>query len=132
MVTAYFTASSLDGFIADQDNDLGWLFKQPIDEDGPMHYGPFIDGVGAFAMGATTYLWIKEHHVDRGEAWDYHQPAWVMTHRELPVIEGADVRFTQADVASVHAEMVAAAGEKDVWLVGGGDLVGQLAAAGLL
>ena len=132
MVTAYFTASSLDGYIADQDNDLGWLFKQPIDEHGPMHYGAFIDGVGALVMGATTYRWIKEHHVDRGETWDYHQPTWVMTHREQPVIEGADVRFTQSDVATVHAEMVRAAGEKDVWLVGGGDLVGQFADAGLL
>jgi dihydrofolate reductase len=132
MVTAYFTASSLDGFIADQDNELAWLFKQPIDENGPMHYGPFIDGVGAFVMGATTYLWIKEHHVDRGEPWDYSQPCWVMTHRDLPAIPGADVRFAQGSVAAVHAEMVAAAGERDIWLVGGGDLVGQFADAGLL
>ena len=32
----------------------------------------------------------------------------------------------------VHAEMVAAAGGKDVWVVGGGDLAGQFAEAGLL
>jgi dihydrofolate reductase len=32
----------------------------------------------------------------------------------------------------VHAEMVAAAGAKNVWLVGGGDLVGQFHDAGLL
>ena len=40
-------------------------------------------------------------------------PAWVMTHRDLPRIDGADVRFASGDVADVHAAMVAAAGEKD-------------------
>jgi dihydrofolate reductase len=38
----------------------------------------------------------------------------------------------RGDVAPVHAEMVAAAGGKNVWIVGGGDLVGQFADAGLL
>ncbi|MDH2414708.1 dihydrofolate reductase family protein [Nocardioides sp. CER19] len=132
MVTAYFTASSLDGFITDEHNELGWLFKQPIDANGPMHYGPFIDGVGALVMGATTYLWIKEHHVDAGDEWGYSQPAWVMTHRDLPVVEGADVRFRRGPVAPVHAEMTAAAGGKALWVVGGGDLAGQFADAGLL
>ena len=34
--------------------------------------------------------------------------------------------------APVHAEMAAAAGGKNVWIVGGGDLAGQFADAGLL
>jgi dihydrofolate reductase len=59
-------------------------------------------------------------------------PAVVFTHRDLPRVEGADLRFTAGDVASVHAELVAAAGGKDVWVVGGGDLAGQFADAGLL
>ena len=44
----------------------------------------------------------------------------------------ADVRFVSGDVAPVHAEMVAAAGSKNVWIAGGGDLAGQFADAGLL
>jgi dihydrofolate reductase len=55
----------------------------------------------------------------------------VFTHRGLPTVEG-DVRFVQGDVAPVHAEMAAAAGGKDVWVVGGGDLAAQFAEAGLL
>jgi dihydrofolate reductase len=35
-------------------------------------------------------------------------------------------------VAAVHEAMVRAAGEQNVWLAGGGDLVGQFADAGLL
>ena len=45
---------------------------------------------------------------------------------------GADLRFASGDVTTVHAELLAAAGGKDVWVVGGGDLAGQFADAGLL
>ncbi len=88
-------------------------------------------------MGSTTYEWVVEHEslVDNPDKWsDWYgdRPTWVFTHRDLPVVEGANIRFTQAPVAEVHAEMVAAAGDKDIWLMGGGDLVGQFADAGLL
>jgi dihydrofolate reductase len=56
----------------------------------------------------------------------------VFTSRELQVVPGADISFVQGEVGPVHAEMVEAAGGKNVWIVGGGDLVGQFADAGLL
>ena len=87
--------------------------------------------VGALAMGATTYQWVLDHLEADGEAWPYPQPTWVFTHRTFPPPPG-DVRFTQADVRDVHAAMVEAASGRGVWLVGGGDLVGQFADAGLL
>jgi dihydrofolate reductase len=64
--------------------------------------------------------------------WPYDIPCWVFTHRELPVVLGAPIEFTSANVAAVHKAMVAAAGEKNVWIVGGGDLAGQFADEGLL
>lgn len=120
--TTYLTATSLDGFIATEDNDLSWLFQFEGDDSGNPYPG-FIAGVGALAMGATTYEWILAH--DEGP-WPYaDQRSWVFTHRDLPTREGAAVTFTAEDVAAVHAEMVEAAAGRDVWLVGGGDLVGQ-------
>ncbi|MFC4782917.1 dihydrofolate reductase family protein [Nocardioides sp. MAHUQ-72] len=130
--TTYYTATTLDGFIADEHDSLDWLFVQHIDEDGPMSYGAFIAGIGALAMGATTYEWIRAHHLDKGEPWAYEQPTWVFTHRDLPPIEGADVRFVADDVRPVHAAMAEAAGGRDLWVVGGGDLACQFAEAGLL
>ena len=41
-------------------------------------------------------------------------------------------RFDRDDVRRVHAEMTEAADGKDLWVVGGGELVGQLHDAGLL
>ncbi|KRF19772.1 deaminase [Nocardioides sp. Soil797] len=129
MVTQFYTASSLDGFIATEDNSLEWLFRQDIDMDGPMAYPAFGAEKGALAMGATTYEWIVENN----ETWDYISPTWVFTHRELPAKKGGgDVHFTQAAIADVHREMTEAAAGKNIWLLGGGDLVGQFADAGLL
>lgn len=45
---------------------------------------------------------------------------------------GADIRFVGGDVRRVHAAMRAAAGRKNIWIVGGGDLAGQFHDAGLL
>ena len=73
--------------------------------------------------------WVMQHEEGR---WGYSQPAWVFAHRDLDLPEGADVRLAQGGVAEVHAEMLAAAGGKDLWIVGGGDLAGQFADAGLL
>ncbi|MFD6392421.1 dihydrofolate reductase family protein [Nocardia sp. NPDC060259] len=42
------------------------------------------------------------------------------------------MRFVAGEVAAVHEQMVAAAAGRDIWIVGGGDLAGQFADAGLL
>ena len=135
-LTQYYTATTLDGFIADAENSLGWLFTRKREPDGPQNYADFIAGVGAMAMGSTSYEWILGHELagkDPAEwKWPYEIPCWVFTHRELQVVPGAPVTFTSGDVAAVHPEMVAAAKGRNVWIVGGGDLAGQFADAGLL
>lgn len=131
MRTIYYTATTLDGFLADDHDSLDWLLTQPIDEDGPFHYNAFVREVGALAMGATTYEWVLAHNDRTGERWAYEQPTWVFTHRDLPRA-AEDVTLTSAPIAEVHAEMAAAAGGQDLWVVGGGDLAGQFAEAGLL
>jgi dihydrofolate reductase len=129
--TVYYTATTLDGFLADEHDSLDWLFKQPQDEHGPMNYGDFIKGIGAMAMGATTYQWIVDHLAGTGEPWTYEIPCWVFTHRDLEPI-GDGITFTHEPVPEVHAAMTAAAGGRDLWMVGGGDLAAQFAERGLL
>jgi dihydrofolate reductase len=135
-LTQYYTATTLDGFIADQSHSLDWLFTRDQDRAGPLNYAGFIAEVGAVAMGSTTYEWVLDHEfADKDPAewkWPYEQPTWVFSGRELTPVPGADLRFVRGDVAPVHAEMVEAAGGRNVWVVGGGDLAGQFADAGLL
>ena len=134
MKTQYFTASSLDGFIATEDDSLEWLF--PLGDINETSYPSFITGVGALAMGSATYEWMLRHAetvaAETGSAWPYTQPTWVFSSRALPEIPEADVRFVRGDVRPVHAAMRAAAGAKNIWIVGGGDLAGQFHDARLL
>ncbi len=134
MKTQYYTATSLDGFIATEDDSLEWLF--PLADVNESSYPGFIAQVGAAAMGSATYEWLLRNAdkvaAETGSPWPYTQPVWVFTHRALPAVAGADVRFVRGDVRPVHEHMRAAAGTKNVWIVGGGDLAGQFLDAGLL
>jgi dihydrofolate reductase len=134
MKTQYYTAASLDGFIATEDDSLDWLF--PLGDIGATSYPEFISGVGALAMGSVTYEWMLRHAdqvaTETGSPWPYAQPVWVFTRRSLPVAEGAKLHFVQGDVRPVHQEMATVAGSKNIWIVGGGDLAGQFFDAGLL
>jgi dihydrofolate reductase len=134
MKTQYYVASSLDGFIATPDNSLDWLLQ--LGDLESTSYPTFIREVGAIAMGSTTYEWILRHQVrldsPAPQPWAYEQPAWVFTSRSLPMVHGADIRFVRGDVRPVHRQMIAAAGRKNVWIVGGGELAGQFHDHGLL
>lgn len=128
--TVFYTATSLDGFIADPDDSLSWLMSRNQDRDGPLNYDDFIADIGAAAMGRTTYEWILEHE-GPDAAWPYDIPCWVFSNHDVAPIDG-DIRFVKGDVSEHHAAMVEAAGGKGVWVVGGGDLAAQFADAGLL
>jgi dihydrofolate reductase len=134
MKTQYYTASSLDGFIAGPGDSLDWLFQ--LGDVNDTSYPTFIKDVGALAMGSATYEWMHQHvlapDADHPMAWPYEQPTWVFSSRTLPGVPGADIRFARGDVGPVHRDMVAAAEGKNVWIVGGGELVGQFHDAGLL
>jgi dihydrofolate reductase len=127
----YFTATTLDGFIADEHDSLAWLFEQHTDEGGPAGYAEFIAGIGTMVMGATTYGWIGDHLRSTGEKWEYDIPCWVFTHREHALL-GDDIRFVAGEVREHHPAIAESAGDRDIWVVGGGDLAGQFADLGLL
>jgi dihydrofolate reductase len=134
MKTQYYTATSLDGFIATEDDSLEWLF--PLGDLNDSSYPAFISEVGALAMGSATYEWMlrNAHKVaaEAGSPWPYIQPVWIFSSRKLPLTDGANIRFVSGDVRHVHADMRAAAGSKNIWIIGGGDLAGQFYDAGLL
>lgn len=129
MPTVYYTATSLDGFLADPDDGLEWLDTLPPPQ--PSTYEDFIARVGSIAMGSATYQFILRH-TKQGNPWPYEQPCWVFTTRTHEKPHGARVEFVRGPVAEAFAQIKAAAGEKDVWVAGGGDLAAQFHDAGLL
>jgi dihydrofolate reductase len=135
--TQYYCASSLDGYIAEADDTIDWLRKYEGSFEGegvePIKgsYQRYYEGVGALTMGSVTYEWILG---ELGE-WPYKgKPCWVLSSRDLPkpAGEGVDVRIVEAKVPELYDEMVAAAGERNLWVVGGGNVASQFADASLL
>ncbi|WP_146360469.1 dihydrofolate reductase family protein [Arthrobacter yangruifuii] len=124
----YYVASSLDGFIATEDNRLDWLLNFGF-EAFQDHYDRFMGDVGAVVMGARTYRWLR---AEQPEGWEYTQPCWVLAHREDPAPPAADIRFASGNVRAVLTEARDAAGERNVWVVGGGNVAAQFAQTGLL
>jgi dihydrofolate reductase len=140
----YYCAASLDGYIAEADDSLDWLFNYEGSfegdgvEPGPMSeggaYEQFYEAVGALISGATTYEFVLDHLDEDGE-WPYKgKPCWVLSSRDLAVPEGedVDVRIANAKVADLYDEMITAAGERNLWIVGGGNVASQFADEGLL
>lgn len=144
--TVYYCASSLDGYIAEADDSLDWLLNyqgaleheaaepHPMSEGGA--YERFYEGVGALVAGSVTYEWILDHlDVAGGGEWPYRgKPCWVLSSRELRLSEGdgVDVRIANASVGELYSEMAAAAGDRALWVVGGGNVASQFADEGLL
>lgn len=124
----YYVASSLDGFIATEDNNLDWLLQFGF-EAFRAHYDRFIASVGAVVMGAETYRWLRREEPGN---WSYTQPCWVLCHVPDPEPPAGDVRFASGDIREVHRAAREAAGTGNVWVVGGGNVAAQFAEAGLL
>ena len=123
----YYTATTLDGFLADDSDSLDWLFKQHIDEDGPGNTTAFLSDVGVQIMGSTTYLWVLEHE----RAWLPEIPTVVFTHRDLePANE--HVSFVSGTPADHRGAIESLADGRDVWVMGGGGLATEFAEVGML
>jgi dihydrofolate reductase len=142
--TQYYCASTLDGYIADADDGIDWLtgyegsYEGEEAEPGPMSdggsYERFYEDVGALVSGSTTYEFVLDHMGEDGK-WPYPgKPYWVLSSRDLPTPkdESADVRIVNAKIVDLHGEMLAAAGKKNLWVVGGGNVASQFADEGLL
>jgi dihydrofolate reductase len=122
------TAVSFDGYIADERNSLGWLFA--VDSADQPDNADFMDRIGVLVEGSTTYRWVLSETdvLDDPQKWQGYygdRPTFVFTSRRHPSPAGADIRFVRGRVVDLLPDILAAAGDKDVWVMGGGDLAGQ-------
>jgi dihydrofolate reductase len=133
----YYCAASLDGYIAESDDTLDWLlgyegsFEGADSTEGKGGYESFYAAIGALVSGSITYEFVLEH----GGEWPYAgKPTWVLSSRELPKPEGegVDVRIVNAKVPDVIDEMLETAGDRDLWVLGGGNVASQFADHDLL
>lgn len=129
------TATTLNGWIADETHSLAWLFA--VDPGGLPEGGLVPADATVMVQGSTTYQWVLEAEavLDHPEKWQQFygsKPTFVFTTRALPTPVGADVRFVSGSVVDVLPAIRKAAGDGDIWVVGGGDIAGQFFDAGAL
>lgn len=124
----YETATSVDGYIADENNSLDWLFAVPGGADPDAESAP--PQAAIQVMGSTTYEWVLNqlNAIDAPDEWSKafgETPVFVFTSRSLDTPEGSAVRLLSENVADALPQLREAARGGDIWVVGGGDLAGQ-------
>jgi dihydrofolate reductase len=132
----YYCATTLDGYIADENDGIDWLtgYQGTYEGEGVSEgggYDAFYAEVGALVIGSVTYEWVLAH----ADAWPYSgKPCWVLSSRDLPKPDDpeADVRVVRGEVAALYEEMAASAGGRNLWIVGGGPVASQFAEIGRL
>lgn len=111
-----YIATSLDGFIATEADDLGWLFKYDGLDLGEYDYARFLQRIRTVVMGRGTYDFIAAEDVP----WAYgDQRVLVVTSRPIPEPKGC--LETRSDVDALIAEL-RSLDDGDVWMLGGGQL----------
>ncbi|MDC9589077.1 dihydrofolate reductase [Xenorhabdus sp. XENO-10] len=88
----YYVAATMDGYIATENHELGWLYDCPLSDDATP-YEEFYQNIGAAIMGAGTYEWIMENAKDE---WPYQDiPAFILSSRNLTISADINAIVTQ-------------------------------------
>lgn len=131
----FTTATTANGFLADEHDALDWLFA--VEGDQP-DLSALLDGVRVLVMGSTTYEWLLRHealleHPEKVQEFWPDVTVLVFSSRELAVPDAGDIRVVSGAVTEHLATIDELAGERGrVWIMGGGDLAGQFLDAGVL
>ena len=135
----YATAMSLDGYLADTDGSLEWLFAVQGGDDTITELTAFVEGVSVIIEGSTTYEWVIEHehlleHPEKWREFYGERKTYVLTTRasSLPRVPNADIEFISGPISEHIVSICAAAGGADIWLTGGGAVAAQFAECGHL
>lgn len=119
--------SSLDGFIAKEDNSVSWFETVDSYEKGvtltEQDMAEFLKSIDCYVMGSHTY----EHAIklSKSYGWVYGDiPVIVLTHRNLPV-DGQNVEFYSGDLNNLVNERLKP-NYNNVWMAGGAILAKDL------
>lgn len=144
---------TLDGFAAGNnqtlENPFGnnfdaelldrWMFAEPEKEKHKKEIEAILDA-GAFIMGSNMFGPKDRRHKPEWKGWwgenpPYHAPVFVLSHtkREPIEMEGGTTFFFVTDgIKSALTKAKAAAGKRDVKIMGGANTVNQYLKAGLI
>lgn len=98
-----FIATSLDGYIADKNGGLDWLYTIPNHENVDMGYTEFMSGVDALVMGRVTFETILGFNID----WPYTKPVFVLSNtlEEIPELYKDKVYLLKGTIKEILTQI---------------------------
>ena len=124
-----YIATSADGYIARPDGDVEWLNRRPHTIDYGMR--EFYSTVDTILLGRKTYDWALAYFRRKGTKsamFDTNVANYVFS-RKPPRRAAPGVEFVSEPVKA-FAQRVRAAAGKQIWMMGGGDLIASFLDAG--
>ena len=119
-------ATSADGYIAGPDGDLEWLTSRPKPK-GFYGIGEFMKSIDTKLFGRKTY----DAAMRMGGTFDTTGRTFVFSHRARPGGAPGAVEFVSEPVSSFVSQLREQPG-KDIWLMGGGELIASFLDAGAI
>ena len=115
MTNYVFVGTSLDGYIAGKDGDLGWLNEIPNPSNSDYGYAEFFENIDALVMGRNTF----EVVLGFGE-WNSEKPVFVLSNTLVMVPEGLEdkVEIVNGDLKTL-VEMLKKRGYDNLYIDGG-------------
>lgn len=122
-----YIATSLDGYIATADGSVEWLDAYQSDEED-YGYHRFYDSVDTLLMGGNTYRAILGFGCD----WPYAgKQTWVLS-RSIQAATSGQFGIISRDTLTFVRQLKSLETGKDIWLVGGGEIISLLLAENLI
>ncbi len=118
----YYTAVSIDGYIADIHDSVSWLDPYHEQTDSPYQYEKIYPTFSGMIMGRVTFDFIKDH-VEKNKVEYPHKgkPTLVFTNNSTITNPFSDVQIVGQDYLKVFQKFQ----QKypgTIWLVGGGKI----------
>ncbi|WP_394751028.1 dihydrofolate reductase family protein [Spongiimicrobium salis] len=111
-----FIATSLDGYIADKNGGIDWLYSIPNPDNDDMGYLKFNDTIDALVMGRTTFETVCGFDV----AWPYDKPVFVLSNtlKEIPESQQGKAFLIQGTLTEI-VQQIHKKGFKRLYIDGG-------------
>ena len=117
-----YIATSADGYIARPDGDVEWLNRRPHTQDYGMR--EFYQSIDTILFGRKTYDWALAYQKKTGSKasiFDKNVTNYIFS-RSAPKTVASGVQFASEPVKAFAQRLRAAPG-KNIWMMGGGDLI---------
>lgn len=120
-----YIATSADGYIARSDGNVDWLNRPRTAGDYGM--GEFLKSIDTVLWGRTTYDFATK----MGTRWGKKTKNFVFTHSPPATSPHPQVEFVNEPIKDFATRLRASPG-KDIWMMGGGGIIGSFLDAGEL